>query len=306
MTDLFLRRRWYPMGHAVEIATNSHEALCAAALIWDDYEPLSAAPPVQIRIEAHEGAVPRTSTVTTCQMEHLFAITQDHRSFAIADMRCGIGFIRVSRDALEDRPWFVYHFLEPVAYVLLGARHFAMVHASAVVLDGAAVLLCGPSGAGKTCLAYACAKRGWSFLTGDAAHLVRQSDDLTVIGRPFSIRFRYSAKSLFPELRQHPAHLRPNGKCDIEVDPRALSVAVAMKASAGAIVFLDRREGRPKLSPVARDDARSVLAESIRVGAREVCARQSEALERLLEKPAMQLTYADPFEAEPVLRSLVA
>ncbi len=304
MTALPLRRRWYPMGHAVEIATNSEAVVSSAARLWDDYPALSDSPPVELRIEAENGTR-SNGAVVTCQAEHFLSITRDSRNFAIADLRSGIGLVRVTRDAAEDQPWLAYHFLEPVAYVLLAARHFAMIHAAAVVRNGAAVLLCGPSGAGKTCLAYACARRGWSFLTGDAAHLRRRCAGSSVIGRPFSIRFRESAKLLFPELKMFEARARPNGKCDFEIDPRRLGLNVSLEARAAAVVLLDRREGPVRLSSPAAGGARDLLKEAAYFGDGRARAEQRQALRRLLARPAVRLSYSDPCEAEVLLRELV-
>ncbi|HLH40714.1 MAG TPA: hypothetical protein VKX39_16305 [Bryobacteraceae bacterium] len=304
MTALPLRRCWHPMGHAVEIATNSENVLSGAARVWDEYTALSHSPPVELRVEAAGGAR-SGGAVVTCQMEHFLSITQDSRNFAIADLRRGTGFVRVTRDAAEDSQWLAYHFLEPVAYVLLAARHFAMIHAAAVIRNGAAVLLCGSAGAGKTCLAYACARRGWSFLTGDAAHLQRRCAGSSVIGRPFLIRFRESAKLLFPELNRYEARVRPNGKCDFEIDPRRLGLNVSLEAPAAAVVLLDRREGPGRLLPLSAADARDLLNEAPYLGDRQARAEQHQTLKRLLARPAMRLSYSDLCEAEALLRGLV-
>jgi len=300
------RRRWYPMGYPIDVVTNSAEVLAGAASIWQAYPSLSEEAPVELKIEVSEsGAAPVPAA--PCHLEHLVTIVQGPDNFAIADMVSGVGLMRISREVAKNSGWFLYHFLEPIAYVLLGARHFAMVHASCIALQGAAVLLCGPAGAGKTCLAYASAKRGWSFISGDATQLPRGERDLTVVGRPFSIRFRYSAKVLFPELSAFRASLRPNGKCDLELDPRQLGLSLCLRARAGLVVFLNRVPGisRPEIQPASRRYAQDTLRESIRVGDARTRAEQAATLDRLIDKPCVLLTYSDPAEAEKLLRSMV-
>ncbi len=95
---------------------------------------------------------------------------------------------------------------------MIEARHFCPIHAACIALNGRAVLLCGNSGAGKTSLAYACAKKGWTYLSGDATYIVRNRPDRTVAGRPFSIRFRAEARELFPELSEFAPRGAPEGK----------------------------------------------------------------------------------------------
>jgi len=294
------------MGYPLEILTNSPAAICAANTIWNRFEQLSHAPPIRLRIDVSQcDALLAPIPVMPCHFGHLLTIVQGPENFGIADMAAGYGVISVSRDVAQNTSWLIYHFLEPIACVLLGARHFTMLHAACVALDGKAVLLSGPSGAGKTCLSYACAIRGWHFVSGDASHLVRDSPEPTIIGRPFSIRFRDSAKSMFPSLERFRACLRPNGKRDIEIDTMELRLSTALHGRAGLVVFLNRAAApvQPGFDVVSRNDARNLLADSICFGD-EVCrAEQAKAMERLLILPLLRLTYSDPFGAEPLLRS---
>ncbi len=303
-------RVWFPMGHALEIFTNSADVLSVAASLWGEFPPLAESAPVQLTIEV-SGEVSNRHTSTrlpsiTCQ-ERVLMITQSPENLGLADLNAGVGLIRASADLIRNAPWFAYHFLEPIAYALLGICHFTMIHAACVALENSAVLLCGASGAGKTCLAYACAKRGWSFVTGDAAHLVRQIISPTIIGRPFSIRFRSSAKGIFPELASYRASIRPNGKRDFELDPRSLGLRIALQSRPALVVFLNRvaKIDKPVVEPVPIDQARNLLGEWICLGDARVRFEQRTALERLLEKPAVRLTFSDPFAAEGLLRSKI-
>jgi len=190
---------------------------------------------------------------------------------------------------------------------MAGARRFVIVHAAAVALDGKAVLLCGDSGTGKTSVAWACARRGWTFLSGDAIQLVRQSADLEVVGRPHSIRFRDSARELFPELRGYNPAPGPRGKLDIEADPVSLGAAIAQSATASHIVLLERCPGGTgSLEPISADRMFAYFDQVICYGAESLRGEQRDALRQFLQLPLLHLRYPDPETAERILRQEVS
>jgi hypothetical protein len=79
---------------------------------------------------------------------------------------------------LEDTATYL---LGPIVAFVLRLRGLLAVHASAVEMDGAAVLLVGTSGAGKSTTAAAFALNGWPVLTDDVAVIVPRDDRLEVV-----------------------------------------------------------------------------------------------------------------------------
>lgn len=299
---------FYPMGFPVRIATNYKPALSAARLMWSRFPKLFEQPPMRVKItvdaDSHQG-LPLEEPVLRGQ-EHLFSIVADRRNFVTADLNAGFGHVSITRVVAEDTAHLRYHFLEPLAYVLIAARHVAFVHAACVALDGRGVILCGSSGAGKTCLAYACARRGWTFVSGDAVAVLDGREDHRIAGRPFDIRFRHTATRLFPELERFPRVLRPSGKTDIEIDPEKLKLSCAVESKASHLVFLERTEaGKPSLAAISAAEARNRLEESICFGDFSVRERHGRALERLARLPAVRLRYSGVDAAERALRSML-
>ena len=304
--DLPLAATYYPMGYAVQIRTNSRGALQAADGLWRRYPVLSDSDPVHIRILASpnpgdplQGAHPPRG------QGHLLSIVHGPHDFAVADLRSGFAFSCLSEDTIANRSYFRYYFLEPLTYVMQAARHFVFVHASCISRDGRATLLCGDSGSGKTCLAYACAKRGWDFLSGDAVHIVRQRNDRMVIGRPYEIRFRESARQLFPELYDVHAELRTNGVADLEVDTSELGIPTALHSCAEQIVFLERSHVTT-LESFPVNEAMRQLEKTICFGDEESRHEQRESLHYFASLPMLKLTYSDVDAAERTLASLFA
>jgi hypothetical protein len=307
-----LRSRYYPMGFPLDLATNSPDVVAAADWLWQKFPSNAEASqirPVTMRVfvEDSEARTPPIATMPRGR-DHLISIVHGPDNFAVCDLAGSFTFACLTRDVACNAAYVRYHFLEPAGCLMIDARHLSPIHASCAALDGRAVLLCGESGAGKTSLAYACARRGWTYLSDDATHIVRGREDRKVVGRPYRIRFRESARTIFPELNRFQPELRPNGKLDIEVETEKLGIPVALSGHASHIVFLNRRPecGDAVITPVARDTAERRLLNPALYGVESVRGDQSRALDNFLHLPTAELTYSDFDSAENALRSLVA
>jgi hypothetical protein len=307
-TELSREFTVFPMGQAVEISTNSSAIQNAALSLWSRYPPLFDSPPIGLRVAVsdEEAAAPLPAPVPRGQ-GHLVSIIRNAENFGMADLRHGFGFASFTRDVAANRSAVSWDFLEPLVYLMVAARHFAQVHAACISLSGRAVLLCGDSGAGKTCLAYACALAGWRLVSGDAVQIVRSSKGRDLIGRPHAIRFRESARWLFPELRNHQPKRSAHGKLDIEVDTAELAIGTALEARASHVVFLKRESGvaRPSFSTVSFQQAFARLEQVVLYGDETLRDAQRQSLAELLRCPALRLTYSDLNGAEQALRGLV-
>jgi len=303
--SLPFRAIFHPMGYAVEISSNSIEVLVAASKLWSRYPVLSDAEPIRIRVLSIPTQASSWRQPLAPRIEgRLFSIVHGVQDFAVADLSGGLAFVSLSQDSISDYAYFSYHFLEPLAYVMQGAQHFVFVHASCISRNGLAILLCGDSGSGKTCLAYACAKRGWEFVSGDAMQIVRGRSDRTVIGRPYEIRFRESARELFPELNSRRAGIRANGKLDLELDTGELGIPVALQSFARHIVFIER-SNVDRIETCARESAMRKLEETICYGDDRTRVEQRETLSHFSDLPIWRLYYSDLDRAERTLARLL-
>ena len=307
-TPLPLHAEYFPMGQSLRIAANSRLVHAAAESIWSRFRPMSNESGVSLHVEIDSGHSRECMPAPILRArEHLVSMVADSRNFVNADLRAGFAFAHFTRNLVADADYWRYHFLEPLVYLLLGARFFTYLHASCISRHGRAIVLCGDSGAGKTCLAFACALRGWTFHSGDATAILR-SDVRRIVGRPFEIRFRAGARDLFKELRRFPPALRPNNKRDIEIDPVHAGLKTAPEALASHIVFLNRNpvSAKASLTPFPRDEARRRLEQDICFGDETIRNEQRTALAAFLSLPVWQLNYSDWDEAEKSLHALVA
>ena len=298
----------FPMGFPVRITTNSEEVICAAKDAWACCSEVFDYTPLDIRFAVDEDATSEPPpAVLPRGKDNLFAIVHSADTFAMADLSRGTSFSWLTPAVVSDRAYFRYHFLDSLVYSMLGALYLTPIHAACVTLDGSGVLLCGDSGSGKTSLAYACAKKGWTYVADDASHLLRPGTDRRILGRPHEIRFRSTATLLFPELGACTPVRRPNGKFDLEIKTGDLNLPyIASEARADYLVFPKRDfDGPAGFRKLDRNNAEAWLYQVLCVGEESVRQAQRKSLAALLELPLFELCYRDPFDGEARLRAFV-
>lgn len=303
-----LTRIFFPMGFPVRITTNSEEVIRAAEDAWGSCEELFGYTPLDLRFAVDgDSTSERPPSVLPRGRENLLAIVHAADNFAIADLSRGSSFSWLTPAMVAEHGYFRYHFLEALTYVMLGALYLTPIHAGCVALNGCGVLLCGDSGAGKTSLAYSCARRGWTYVADDASHLLRPGTELRILGRPHDIRFRSTAAQLFPELAVYSPVKRANGNLDLEIKTSELGLRhTATETRAGYLIFPNRAfSGRPGLRAAERSRAAEWLFEVLCVGEECVREAQRKSLAPLLDLPILELCYRDPAEGEAELRTLV-
>ena len=297
----------YPLGFALRVATNSPVVLRAAEDAWGGSKQEFPYAPLEMRIVVHGAgsALPPNEPVYRAQ-RYLFVVAVDNRNFGICDLERGYMFACMT-PAVAAHRFFQYHMLEWMVYFTIDHMHIAIMHAACVARNGRGVLLCGYSGAGKSCLTYACVRRGWTLVADDFCAPVRGRSDRMVIGRPEWIRVRPEATSLFPELAAIPGTVAPNGKPTLEIKVSQIPNAhTSTSCLAEAVVFLDRRETGPaELMPISIDEALDRIQSDQPRWNSPVHDQQREARLAILSRGARLLRYSDFDEAITLLESLV-
>jgi|ERR1700722_3933011 len=294
--ELPLRGIYYPCGFAVEITTNSPAVLDAAQESWGRFHKTFSEPPVRLRVGvmgAGNGICPPTQT---CRSWHNMLLTlTDADNYSVCDLSRGTGFCWLTQSTVDDRAHLRYIFLEGNILCMLQHLYLAPVHGACVRFQDCGVLLCGDSGAGKSSLSYACARRGWTFVSDDTSSLVRSRKDLMCVGNPYQVRFREAAVDLFPELCQQAITQRATGEMAIELATAAVAeISTALTSSVDYVVFLNRRDHLPAgLVSLPKEAALAWFEQVITHGEAESRREQKMALRRLLEKPILELRYRD-------------
>ena len=300
------RAEYYLLGFPIQIVTNSPLVLRAAEESWGVWTRTFDRRPIEMRIIVHlEGSVPSTEPVYRSQRD-LFTIIADNANFGICDLQRGYCFSCVTPAVARD-VYFREHILDGMGYFSIDHLYITIVHAACVALHGRGVLLCGDSGAGKSCLTYACMKRGWTIVSDDFSAVVRGQEDGMVIGKPARIRLRPEALALFPELAGRSSMVTRNGKQVFDLRTGDVpSVRTAPCSHAEKIVFLDRRDsGGPELVPMNAEEALARIEFDRPHWDSPVFDEQRASIRALLSRGAHVMRYRNFNDAIGLLESLI-
>jgi hypothetical protein len=309
--ELPLRRTFYPYGFPLELETNSPDVIAAASEGWDAFPQMFDEAPVRmcLGVLEHSGDVLAPESAVRSR-EHMMSIVSDPANFMVCDFNRGFAFGWVTQNTAADHPLLRYRFLTAGGGTLVEQRAFSSLHGALVVRNGTGVMLCGDSFAGKSTLAYACARAGWTYVSDDGAYVVRSRDDRFTIGDPHGIRFRPDAPDLFPELADFLPRIRPNGKIGVEVRTRELPIAIASGCTVEHVVYLNRNRhrehaGRARLGHYSKDRVREEWTKFLSLGTQDVREDQRRCQERILSAPLWEMQYSDLDDAIARLERLV-
>jgi hypothetical protein len=294
----------YPFGFPVAVSSHSEAVVAIAHAEWDVWQQAFEDPPIELTFEVSPDSGspgPDRHPASTFRADgHLFTVATQADNLAIGDTRARKARATLHQSAIEDRPYFVYHFLDAMAFQLITSLNFTPMHGSTVVRNGRGLLITGDSGEGKSSLSYACARRYWTFVSDDASHLLRRrASERLIVGAPHHIRLRPDARQLFPELATFTPALRGNGKLSLQIPTRDLSIATAPATPVDAIVLPHRvSAAHPKapasLEKIGKDAVRDYCAQWFYHWDPPILAEQRAAFEAMLsDARTFSLEYSD-------------
>jgi hypothetical protein len=230
-------------------------------------------------------------------------------SRAVADVGRREATIRVTEELLGDRQHFRYGVLESVTLCMLSSRDRQPVHAAAITRANAVLVLAGPSGTGKSTLAYAAATRlGCRILAEDVVN-VQMRPALRLWGLPGFLHLPPHAARHFPELARNAPTLSANGKTRIAVAlERIGALPHSPFATRAGICILERGDGPASLEPLEPAAVVAALTTKLEPGFDVYADTVGDCLAAMAAAGGWRLrTTARPADAYPLLdRALAA
>ena len=306
--ELGHRRLYYPLGFPLELQTNSHQVVEAAEECWGSFSQSFNIAPMRLALGVKKAVKtePLPAKSTFVAREHLLAIIANPDNFVMCDFHQAFSFGWITPSLASDYAILRYRILTPAAVMMAEHLALAPLHGALIARGDRGVVLCGDSFAGKSTLAYASARAGWTYVSDDGTFLVRDRFDRYAVGNPHFIRFREDARQLFPELADRLAVPRPNGKIGMEMFTRDLPIAIAPGAKIEHVVFLNRNHyGAARLRRYPKDQMQAFCAQHVSFGSSEVRSAQTQCHQRLLNAPVWELCYQNFSDAIRRLEQLV-
>jgi hypothetical protein len=306
--EMPLKGLYHPMGFPVEVETNSEDVLAAAECNWGAFTKMFNERPIELRIGVLETGVEMKLVEPVLRsQDHLLVKVGTTDDFAVCDMKRGFAFAWVGAATARNHAYLHTHYIEGTTFWVLHTAYLTPVHAACVSRNGKGLLFCGESEAGKSSLAYACARKGWTFITDDLSEIVRSWETTSVLGNPHRFRLRESAVALFPELRDHPITLRANGERAVELfTARDSNFVTAPYSRVDYVLFLHRQNtGRASLAPFPKQKAMRWFEQVLCFGDQSARDAQAATLRRLLSAEILEFRYSDLDVAVDELNALV-
>jgi hypothetical protein len=173
---------------------------------------------------------------------HLLTLSAGQHNFVTADLKQGYAFGYITDTLAQNLDYIRYTFIESAVQAMLGlSRGFVAIHAAAVVKNNTTLLLCGPSGTGKSTLAYACLRSGFKLLSEDVIQAKVSGKTLRLWGMPWKLHLLAESLPFFPELQGKTEKLLVNGKWKIPLDLTQNHLqSLLTNATNGRLVFLKK------------------------------------------------------------------
>lgn len=308
--------KWYRvMGLTCALATDSPQVLAAArASFGRAIRPDTAAPDFTLRfwVDRKAGGSLECSSARFRGLNHLVWGGFGRGSACLIDLRRRRALGRFSPGVAADVDCWRRVLLPNAVGLMSEALGLTALHCATVEKDGHGLLIAGGSGAGKSILSLALARRGFRFLSDDWTYFSYTNGRLCASHIAAPIKLLPDAVQFFPELRTLNPHVSLNGEIAYEIDPETLfGVNRALACEPMRIVFVERRrEPGHRLSRIPPQEAAARLEyelEDLPGELADVGARQSAIVWQLASRKCWLFEHGEnPDRAAEILERLCA
>lgn len=311
--DLAHRAAFPLLGIPLEIRSNSPDVIAAAEMAfgrWRNLPPdlIEAAPPAIVSVVVHpihDGRKAGEERSFVYRVHDQCFLGSDGANMLTAQYDRGRALAFIAPELLLREDELRQNVLQLLSLLLVTQHDRVPLHAGAVVHDGLAILLAGPSTAGKSTLCYACLRDGFQLLAEDAVYVSR-TPALRLWGLGGDIHLMPDAVRFFPELADVQARHQPTGKFKLTVDTGRFGPGRAVCHAERAVVCLVERHASAEtlIEPIKPGEAIEALSANPEPGF-DLYEGRAAAAEAIAGKGAYRITVGhDLTSATAALRAL--
>ena len=233
-----------------------------------------------------------------------FYLAASRASVVSGDCRTGFAYGFISDRQADHEEHLRSTMIQSPVLWMATQRTLSAIHCAVVTYNGKTVMLRGRPNAGKTTLAYAALRQGFSLLCEDVAFAFRHDDGIELRGVPWLLYLKPDAVRFFPELDGLEPLDRYNGEQKIlTFVGERFPDQVVHRAPLGPAVFVERsQDGANELIEIGREEALARF-EATRIAMEHRNAGDVDIWGAMLERPAYRFEVGpDPLAAAAVLR----
>jgi hypothetical protein len=285
--------QWFrPMGLNLRVSTDTPELAAAVCEAYELFGAGDEAAALDLQFDFTQSAKRSTAEPNYRISGETAELRVGGQVVLSVDAASGVAHGCFPGNLVADRSFFRLHALHFALSAALPGRGYLGVHAACIAIKGAAVLLRGPRGSGKTVLAYAAAARGFQVIADSTVWMA--PDEATWWGIPRWIYLRRSAEALFPEIAAGRT-VAWGGEVKVEIDlARVLPTAILPCVRRGIVVCIERqaRETAAYLKTIPESQAFSLWSRGA-AGNEVKAPNYQDRVARLLRERCYCLNSAD-------------
>ncbi len=289
------------LGVPVHFESNSARAIAVVQGAYGAWKGLDTRPDLvaskraRVRLIVHPGEEGATlPPVLTSRMpsdQQLLLHTPGSMALADAEVLESVAYVTPTLLATED--FFRTAVLDALTLLLVTRLDRVPLHAAAIVRNGCGLLFSGPSGIGKSTLAYVTVRAGYRLLSDDTTY-VQLDPVLRLWGLPRSILLLTDSVGHFPELQSCDRVRRPDG-----VEKVVIPLGdFALHAERAGVCLLERRAA-PTVEQVTPDEVVREMAQRLEPGFDRFASQLGIAVNRIAAAGAWRLSV--PAKVEDVM-----
>lgn len=232
--------QWFrPMGLNLRVSTTTPELAAAVCEAYELFGAGDEAAALDLQFDFAQSANRSLAQPNYRISGETAELLVGDQAVLSVDIASGVAHGCFPGNLVADRSFFRLHALHFALSAALPGQGYLGVHAACIAINGAAVLLRGPRGSGKTVLTYAAAARGFQVIADSTVWMA--PDEAAWWGVPRWIYLRRSAQALFPEIAGGRT-VSWGGEAKVEIDlARVSPTAILPCVRRGIIVYVERQ-----------------------------------------------------------------